>query len=413
MAIFDIDSDSDSEYSSVYPQRRQTYTREELLNLNKNHIYVTADQDLASNIMRTNRDMAEIILPNFQIRETHEEEELEDIEEEGVKDKLEIMSNIADLVLNDQIILIVSLLKVSPKKVGMLESIVEVLKETLSRDFPNCKAYPYGSTSGGFAFEDCDLDVFIDLGLCSLDNITAVSRTDQQERTKLMAQILSREYRFRSAIPIVNARVPIVKLQDRKTGIHCDINCSCGIGMKNSEFIKFCRLFDVRVDQLVSFVKLLAINYDIIGRGPGDHLSSYTVVLMVLFFLQHQNILPSVEVLQSNIDEDICFGWNFAIDKEYVMESSNTSNVLTLLVDFFSFYINFPYKTHTVCPLLGRLVKKYNLKYSYSLPDVLSNSPSFGRQTDKLELNKCLVVQDPFELSRNVSSSVSEYSVGK
>ena len=198
--------------------------------------------------MRTNRDIAEIILPNFQIRETHEEEELEDIEEEGVKDKLEIMSNIADLVLNDQIILIVSLLKVSPKKVGMLESIVEVLKETLSRDFPNCKAYPYGSTSGGFAFEDCDLDVFIDLGLCSLDNITAVSRTDQQERTKLMAQILSREYRFRSAIPIVNARVPIVKLQDRKTGIHCDINCSCGIGMKNSEFIKFCKLFDVRVD---------------------------------------------------------------------------------------------------------------------------------------------------------------------
>ena len=137
MAIFDIDSDSDSEYSSVYPQRRQTYTREELLNLNKNHIHVTADRDLASIIMRTNRDIAEIILPNFQCRETCAE--LEDTEEDEVKDKLKIMSNIADLVLNDQIILIVSLLKVSPKKVEMLESIVEVLKETLSREFPNCK----------------------------------------------------------------------------------------------------------------------------------------------------------------------------------------------------------------------------------------------------------------------------------
>ena len=35
------------------------------------------------------------------------------------------------------------------------------------------------------------------------------------------------------------------------------------------------------------------------------------------------------------------------------------------------------------------------------------------RKKDKLELNKCLVVQDPFELTKNISSSASERSLGK
>ena len=409
MTIFDVDSDSDSEDTIRPEPHHLTYSREELLNLNSD---TNSLPDLENNIIKIHRDIAHIILPFRHYGENNNESK-DDENETVAKMKLEIMSNMADLELNDQIILIVSLLKVTPKKVQKLQSVIEALEETLRTEFPNCKAYPYGSTSSGFAFEDCDLDVFIDLGLCSLEDIAEVNRSDQQDRTRLMANILRREYRFRSATPIVNARIPIVKIQDRKTGIHCDVNCSCGMGVKNSQFLKFCRLYDERVDQLVSFVKLFAIKYDLIGRGPGDHLNSYTVVLMVLFFLQRQNILPSVEVLQSNIDEDLCCGWNFAFNEEYVMVKGNTSNVLNLLVNLFSFYINFPFKTQIICPLLGKPVKKYNLKYSYDLPDVLSTSPSFGKKKDKLELNKCLVVQDPFELTKNVSSSVSEHSLGK
>lgn len=410
MTIIDVDSESDSESTSKPqpPPDHQIYSRMELLSLNSD---ANSLPDLENNIIKIHRDIAHVILPCHHVEENNNESKDDENEGGVAKVKLEIMSNMADLELNDQIILIVSLLKVTPRKVQKLQSVVEALEETLRKEFPNCKAHPYGSTSSGFAFEDCDLDVFIDLGLCSLGAISEVNRSDQQDRTRLMANILSREYRFRSATPIVNARTPIVKIQDRKTGIHCDVNCSCEMGVKNSEFLKFCRLYDARVDQLVSFVKLFAIKYDIIGRGPGDHLNSYTVVLLVLFFLQHENILPSVEVLQRNIEDELCCGWNFAFNEEFVMDKGNSSSVLNLLVSFFTFYINFPFKTHIICPLVGKPVKKYNLKYSYDLPDVLSMSPTFGRKKDKLELNKCLVVQDPFELTKNISSSVSERSL--
>ena len=179
MTIFDVDSDSDSENTKSPGHRphHQTYSRVELLSLNsdKNSL-----PDLEDNIIKIHRDIAHFILPCCLHKEENNNESQDDENESVAKVKLEIMSNMGDLELSDQIILIVSLLKVTPKKVQKIQSVVEVLEETLRKEFPNCKAYPYGSTSSGFAFEDCDLDVFIDLGLCSLGNLADVNRSDQQ-----------------------------------------------------------------------------------------------------------------------------------------------------------------------------------------------------------------------------------------
>ena len=135
------------------------------------------------------------------------------------------------------------------------------------------------------------------------------------------------------------------------------------------EFLRFCRLYDTRVDQLVSFVKYFSIKNDIIGSGSGVHLNSYTVVLMVIFFLQHQNILPSVEDLQINMREDLCCGWNFAFNKEYEFVTdigNNSSNVSKLLTDFFRFYIHFPYETHIICLLVGQPVKRSQVQFQHA-----------------------------------------------
>ena len=78
----------------------------------------------------------------------------------------------------------------TPHKMGQLQSIMKVLEETLRKEIPNCKAYSYGSTYSGFAFEDCDLDVFIDLGLCGMDQVAENCRSDQKYRTKVVASIL-------------------------------------------------------------------------------------------------------------------------------------------------------------------------------------------------------------------------------
>ena len=324
---------------------------------------------------------------------------------------VEKVSNMENLKRDEKITLLVKWLKISEQKVRMHESILQILEETLRKEFPNCKAYPYGSTSSGFAFEDCDLDVFIDLGL--LDEGFEYSRGDQQYRTKVIANILRREERFRSASPIVNARTPVVKLTDSQTGILCDINPSSKMGVKNSEFLKFCRLYDPRVDELVSFVKYFAIKHKIIGRGPGDHLNSYTIALMVIFFLQRRNILPPVEALQKRRPEELYRGWNIGFNKEFKMNRRNNSNVAELLVAFFEYYIHFPYTKHVICPLTGKQISKNSIKQNYELPDVILKSRTFEMKKDMLDLGKILVVQDPFELSKNVASSVSESSLCK
>jgi len=77
-----------------------------------------------------------------------------------------------------------------------------------------------------------------------------------------------------------------------------------------------------------------------------------------------------------------------------------------LLLQFFQFYVNFPFE-NVICPLVGQSIKKTSMRQGIGLPKVLEGAPSFGRKGEKLELNKALIVQDPFELSRNVGHAVS------
>ena len=146
----------------------------------------------------------------------------------------------------------------------------------------------------------------------------------------------------------------------------------------------------------------------IVGSGPGDHLNSYSIILMTMFYLQVKQLLPPVEDLQQGVQEDIINDWNFSYDINYSLKKRSRADVTTLMKGFFNFYKNYLFETHVICPLIGRPIKKYNLKYGYNLPKCLSQSPKFGKKQEKLDCNKILVIQDPFELTRNVSSIVSE-----
>ena len=92
-------------------------------------------------------------------------------------------------------------------------------------------------------------------------------------------------------MPIANARTPIIRLKERRTGIKCDINVVSRMGVKNTEYVDFCRELDPRCLPLISILKYFSSTPEITGRGKGGHMNSYTLVLMVIFFLQKKNIL--------------------------------------------------------------------------------------------------------------------------
>ena len=183
-------------------------------------------------------------------------------------------------------------------------------------------------------------------------------------------------------------------------------------------FIRFrqnCWLKIYLIWTFYSVVKYFCCKHGISGSGPGSHLNSYSVVLMVMFFLQKMQQIPSIETLQSNVTEDLCERWNFAFNRDFVNVSNGVTSMTigNLLKEFFLFYWKFPYETQTICPLVGRPVKKYNMKYGLNLPKVLEDSPHFGKHKEKLELNKPLVIQDPFELTRNVTGPVDASHLGR
>merc|ERR1719186_332953 len=275
------------------------------------------------------------------------------------------------------------------KKMNAMKDVIDTLEKVLTTEFPDCKAFPYGSSASGLGFRDCDLDIYVDLALVGI--------WDDRFKTMKVSNILQREERFKSAEPIINVRTPIIRLTEGKTGIKGDINVVSRMGVKNTEYIAWCREQDPRFLPLMSILKYFSSKQEITGSGMGDHLNSYTLVLMVIFFLQSNHILHSVETLQEGVEKDEVDGWNvtFCRDKSQLPQlEPNRSTVLELLSDFFKFYRDFPFETQVICPLFGQPIRKQIFLHS-------------SLETAKLEVDKVLVVQDPFVLTKNTGQGVS------
>ena len=299
--------------------------------------------------------------------------------------------------VEDQITKIWDMLKITNKEIDAMKDICNALEKALEAEFPDCKAFPFGSSASGLGFCNCDLDVYVELGYSSKDEAfnEKTGMWGVKFRTETTFKLLKKTARFKNAISVLNARIPIVKFRDKLTGINCDVNVVSCLGVRNTKYLAFCTELDNRVSPLVCVIKYFCKVQEIISSGPGDHMNSYTLVLMVIFFLQKRGILHPLEVLQQGVDSDEVNGWNFAFCRDFSKLPElrpNPSSLLNLLLQFFTFYVNFSYGDNIVCPLVGWTVKKCNLNQGTK---------------DQLELDRPLVVQDPFELTRNVGHAVS------
>jgi len=313
--------------------------------------------------------------------------------------------------IDDKIIKIWELMKVTQEQLNAMKEVSIALENALKVEFPECKAFPFGSSASRLGFRDCDLDIYIELGYNKNDEAfyEKSGMWGAKFRTRITCEILKKTLRFGKAISVLNARTPIIKLRDKLTGINCDINVVSCMGVKNTEYLAFCSDQEDRFAPLVCVIKCFCREQGITSSGIGDHMNNYTLVLMIIFFLQKRGILHPLEVLQQGVEREEVEGWNFAFSRDISnlpQLRSYPSSTSNLLLQFFKFYVNFSYD-NVICPMLGQKVKKQTMKQGIGIPEVLDGSPSFGREGEKLELDKALVVQDPFELTRNVGHAVS------
>ena len=216
--------------------------------------------------------------------------------------------------------------------------------------------------------------------------------------------------RFRNCVPIRWSRVPLVRTKDKVSGLRIDLSIDNKQGCANSVWLTYCANSSKRVRSLIVLFKWFCSQHGLTGCGLGDHFSGYYLVLMAVFFLQTRGILSSVHALQRGQECLLLDGWNYALNNKASMyQDISEAPVTQLLLKLFKFYASFNYSEKIIRPLEGVAISKRTLEDPTKLPVSL--------QTDKFQAlkpkdlinltEKPVVVQDPFELSRNTSLSVS------
>ena len=148
------------------------------------------------------------------------------------------------------------------------------------------------------------MDIFIHLGhnkesRDENSNLKA-KKWEIKNMTKQVANILygDRSERFKSAQPIARANIPIVRVKDRLSGIRCDLNTCTRMGVVNTSWVRFCVDHHPNIRNLLILVKFISKRQGLTGSGRGDHLTSYCLTNLVIFFLQTKGVLHSVSTLQ-------------------------------------------------------------------------------------------------------------------
>lgn len=263
------------------------------------------------------------------------------------------------------------------------------------------QVHPFGSIVTGLGIRTSDVDCFIKLPQEMEPNKRHIIHS---------SKILKRHYkRFTKVFAIVNASVPIVKFLHVPTNCSCDINFTSPAGVYNSELISFLLQMDTsgRALQLAVLVKY----WSKVNKFTGMNLlASYALTLMVIFYLQLMNMLPSICDLQREVPEGSCMvdNWNMGFDRNVIYNSINDS-LFDLLGGFFKCYASMNFDEVIISPYMGRLLSRSLFQdlneippefalYKYNLSQTLCQKP--------LKIDSPLCVQDPFEHARNCAGAV-------
>ncbi|XP_075148766.1 terminal uridylyltransferase Tailor-like isoform X2 [Haematobia irritans] len=243
------------------------------------------------------------------------------------------------------------------------------------------KIYKFGSRICGIGSNDSDLDIYVDIGENFQVYEHRASENTQLKLNKVQEALINQKDSWRTIVAVKTARVPILIATHIKTGISCDINFSNSLGYINTKFME--HIFTIQpVARVMSiYMKKWKNRVGIVERM----INTYSINLMIIFYLQRQFLLPPLEKFfqKVNRENDLKVG------------------------RFFNFYSSFEYAKNIICPYYGvgiRRDKQNCVEPRYT--SYIEEHPNCD-----IDLTKPIVLRDPFELNRNVTSGVSKYQL--
>jgi len=283
----------------------------------------------------------------------------------------------------------------------------EKLQEILLLNHFECVLHFLGSTVNKLGFRDSDIDLFIELAERKFPQTDRISFEEAMPLLTRVQHIFKKSLKIFVPKPIPSIRCPIVRLdfkemsQNLKTnGIVCDLSLSNGLGPQNSKLIRvFCDI-EPRFQQLAVILRYWAKINGFIGS---NEMSSYAFTQLVIFFCQNLSppLLPTVDYLRQLTSETLVIdGWNcsFCDNASLIQKNQqNSENVFDLLQKFFIFYSTFDFTTQVICPKTGSSQHKM---------DFISTNLSSEEESSNFKLTSICCIQDPFDLSHNLTASL-------
>uniref|UniRef100_A0A3Q3XDN5 polynucleotide adenylyltransferase n=1 Tax=Mola mola TaxID=94237 RepID=A0A3Q3XDN5_MOLML len=209
------------------------------------------------------------------------------------------------------------------------------LQQDIQRVYAVARLYLTGSSMNGLGCRSSDADLCLVLtGHKKHDAIYVLS----------VLQRLFKSLSYIERTQLIRAKVPILRFREKGSDLEFDLNVNNTVGIRNTFLLRSYAYADVRIRPMILVVKKWAQHNQINDASKGT-LSSYTLVLMVLHYLQtlKEPVLPS---LQRDYPE--CFNPLMDIDAvpdgpkhipPYI--SRNQSSLGELLLGFLKYYATY------------------------------------------------------------------------
>ncbi|XP_053986805.1 terminal uridylyltransferase Tailor-like [Hylaeus volcanicus] len=274
--------------------------------------------------------------------------------------------------------------------------------------FPRCTTYKFGSTQTGLSFKNCDLDIYVDIGepIYEAEHELRDVWTMSKIFRVVKKMLYRKNYVFSNIVLIPRAKTPIIKFCYVKTDVSCDISFKNMLGIYKTYLIKHCISLDSRLKPLMMLIKYWARHFKISGTG---RISNFALVLIIIFYLQQPsvNIIPPLMKLQETCNPQVINGWQANFDENATLPPiTNKNSIPQLLHGFFLFYASFTFKSQVICTLDGMTRAESEFENFESLPEYMHRYKEYARHPDniKLNTNRPICVQDPIELSHNITA---------
>ncbi|XP_058985004.1 terminal uridylyltransferase Tailor-like [Musca domestica] len=286
------------------------------------------------------------------------------------------------------------------------------LLEQIKPLFPNqpIKIYKFGSRMSGIGTRDSDLDLFIDIGDTFKVYQNRANDATLAKLKKVKQVLINHKKSWKGLVAVEKARVPILKVIHGPTSIECDMNFSNSLGYINTNLMEYIYGLQPTARVLCIYMKRWL---QLIGMK--NDFNTYSINLMVIFYLQTLEHLPPIAKLfeDVNMETALVIGpWLGTFTSKNLqalkIKYLDTGKLFDLIEGFFKFYLEFDYNRNVICPYQGSVISKKDLHTC--MPERYLNFVANSKDLE-IELKKPLVVQDPIQLNHNVTKGIVDFTL--